>query len=118
MWAAYTPLRFNRVAMSGGPEIIIRFVSGDHGDGVRGPREQVEAPLGRGVAQIEADVTDLPSGEYILVMRLGTGQVLTRPFAPGFPYATCQKSGKRTCVSSVNTRALAVALSAICSVDG
>lgn len=33
MWAAYTPLRFNRVAMSGGPEIIIRFVSGDHGDG-------------------------------------------------------------------------------------
>lgn len=33
VWAAYTPLRFTRVAMSAGPEIIIRFVGGDHGDG-------------------------------------------------------------------------------------
>lgn len=33
LWAAYTPLRFTRVALSAGPEIIIRFVAGDHGDG-------------------------------------------------------------------------------------
>ncbi len=33
LWAAYTPLRFRRVALSAGPEIIIRFVPGDHGDG-------------------------------------------------------------------------------------
>jgi hypothetical protein len=33
LWAAYTPLRFSRVAMSAGPEIVIRFVAGDHGDG-------------------------------------------------------------------------------------
>ena len=33
LWAAYTPLRFSRVALSAGPEIIIRFVPGDHGDG-------------------------------------------------------------------------------------
>lgn len=33
LWAAYTPLRFTRVAMSAGPEIVIRFVAGDHGDG-------------------------------------------------------------------------------------
>jgi hypothetical protein len=33
MWAAYTPLRFTRVAMSAGPEIVIRFVAGDHQDG-------------------------------------------------------------------------------------
>ncbi len=32
-WAAETPLRFRRVAMAAGPEIIIRFVTGDHGDG-------------------------------------------------------------------------------------
>lgn len=33
LWAAETPLRFNRVALAAAPEIIIRFVSGDHGDG-------------------------------------------------------------------------------------
>lgn len=33
LWAGYTPLRFSRVPMSAGPEIIIRFVPGDHGDG-------------------------------------------------------------------------------------
>jgi hypothetical protein len=33
LWAAYTPLRFSRVNLSAGPEIIIRFVAGDHGDG-------------------------------------------------------------------------------------
>lgn len=33
MWAAYTPLRFTRVPLASGPEIIIRFVTGDHGDG-------------------------------------------------------------------------------------
>ena len=33
LWAAETPLRFTQVAMAAGPEIIIRFVSGDHGDG-------------------------------------------------------------------------------------
>lgn len=33
LWAAYTPLRFTRVALSAGPEIIIRFVTGNHGDG-------------------------------------------------------------------------------------
>jgi hypothetical protein len=33
LWAAYTPLRFTRVAMSAGPEIVIRFVAGDHNDG-------------------------------------------------------------------------------------
>ncbi|HZI98469.1 MAG TPA: DUF6623 family protein [Actinomycetales bacterium] len=33
LWAAYTPLRFTRVAMAAGPEIIIRFVTGNHSDG-------------------------------------------------------------------------------------
>jgi peptidoglycan hydrolase-like protein with peptidoglycan-binding domain len=33
LWAAYTPLRFTRVAIGAGPEIIIRFVAGDHQDG-------------------------------------------------------------------------------------
>lgn len=33
LWAAETPLRFTQVAMSAGPEIIIRFVTGNHGDG-------------------------------------------------------------------------------------
>lgn len=33
LWAAYTPLRFTPVALSAGPEIIIRFAPGDHGDG-------------------------------------------------------------------------------------
>lgn len=33
LWAAYTPLRFLPVAMSASPQIIIRFVAGDHGDG-------------------------------------------------------------------------------------
>lgn len=33
LWAAYTPLRFSRVPLSAGPEIVIRFVAGDHGDG-------------------------------------------------------------------------------------
>ncbi|MEL6103892.1 MAG: matrixin family metalloprotease [Pseudomonadota bacterium] len=32
-WAAVTPLTFAEVAMSGSPDIIIRFVTGDHGDG-------------------------------------------------------------------------------------
>ncbi|MEM8823712.1 MAG: matrixin family metalloprotease [Pseudomonadota bacterium] len=32
-WAAVTPLSFAEVAMSGSPDIIIRFVTGDHGDG-------------------------------------------------------------------------------------
>lgn len=33
LWAAYTPLRFTPVALAAGPDIIIRFVPGDHGDG-------------------------------------------------------------------------------------
>lgn len=33
LWAAETPLRFTRVPASAAPEIIIQFVSGDHGDG-------------------------------------------------------------------------------------
>jgi hypothetical protein len=33
LWAAYTPLRFTQVTMADGPEIIIQFVAGDHGDG-------------------------------------------------------------------------------------
>jgi len=33
LWAAYTPLRFTRVTLAAGPEIIIRFAPGDHGDG-------------------------------------------------------------------------------------
>jgi len=33
LWAGYTPLRFSRVAISAGPEIVIRFVAADHGDG-------------------------------------------------------------------------------------
>lgn len=33
LWAAYTPLRFSLVPLASGPEIVIRFVSGDHGDG-------------------------------------------------------------------------------------
>jgi hypothetical protein len=30
LWAAYTPLRFTPVALSAGPEIIIRFAAGAH----------------------------------------------------------------------------------------
>ncbi|MGW4928609.1 DUF6623 family protein [Agromyces sp. NPDC004153] len=33
LWAAYTPLRFSLVPLASSPEIIIRFVAGDHGDG-------------------------------------------------------------------------------------
>ena len=33
LWAAETPLRFTRVAISSNPTIIVRFVAGDHGDG-------------------------------------------------------------------------------------
>lgn len=33
LWAGYTPLRFTRVPLSVGPEIIIRFAPADHGDG-------------------------------------------------------------------------------------
>lgn len=33
LWAAYTPLRFTSVPLASGPEIVIQFVSGDHGDG-------------------------------------------------------------------------------------
>jgi peptidoglycan hydrolase-like protein with peptidoglycan-binding domain len=33
LWAGYTPLRFTPVSLAAGPEIIIRFVAGDHGDG-------------------------------------------------------------------------------------
>lgn len=33
LWAGHTPLRFTEVAMAAGPEIIIRFASGNHGDG-------------------------------------------------------------------------------------
>jgi hypothetical protein len=33
LWAAHTPLRFTRVPLASGPEIIIQFVTGDHGDG-------------------------------------------------------------------------------------
>lgn len=33
LWAAYTPLRFSLVPLVSSPEIIIRFVAGDHGDG-------------------------------------------------------------------------------------
>ncbi|MEY4545255.1 MAG: hypothetical protein RL685_1450 [Pseudomonadota bacterium] len=33
LWAAHTPLRFTQVSLAAGPEIVIRFVSGDHGDG-------------------------------------------------------------------------------------
>ncbi len=33
LWSAQTPLCFRRVALSAAPHIIIRFVSGDHGDG-------------------------------------------------------------------------------------
>jgi hypothetical protein len=33
LWAAHTPLRFSRVSLTAGPEIIIQFVAGDHGDG-------------------------------------------------------------------------------------
>ena len=33
LWAAYTPLRFSRVSLTAGPEIIIQFVAGDHADG-------------------------------------------------------------------------------------
>ena len=33
LWAAHTPLRFTRVSFGSPAEIIIRFVSGDHGDG-------------------------------------------------------------------------------------
>ncbi|MGH9194771.1 MAG: DUF6623 family protein, partial [Acidimicrobiia bacterium] len=33
LWSAVTPLRFARVAPSANPDIVIRFVAGDHGDG-------------------------------------------------------------------------------------
>ena len=33
LWAAFTPLRFTPVAMTAGPELILRFVAGEHGDG-------------------------------------------------------------------------------------
>ena len=33
LWAAYTPLRFTPVTLAAGPEIIIQFIAGDHGDG-------------------------------------------------------------------------------------
>ena len=33
LWAGHTPLRFTRVPLSAGPEIVIRFVPDDHGDG-------------------------------------------------------------------------------------
>jgi hypothetical protein len=33
LWAAVTPLTFRRVDMSSSPDIIIRFVADDHGDG-------------------------------------------------------------------------------------
>jgi hypothetical protein len=33
LWSAYTPLRFTPVALASGPEIIIQFAAGDHGDG-------------------------------------------------------------------------------------
>lgn len=36
-------------------------------------------PMPEGIAQIEADLSDLPTGDYILVMRVGTGELLTRP---------------------------------------
>lgn len=32
-WAAVTPLTFSEVSMASNPDIIIRFVTGDHGDG-------------------------------------------------------------------------------------
>ena len=33
LWAAETPLRFTRVAISSNPTIVVRFVAGNHGDG-------------------------------------------------------------------------------------
>ena len=33
LWSAVTPLRFSEVALGASPDLIIRFVSGDHGDG-------------------------------------------------------------------------------------
>ena len=33
LWSAVTPLRFTEVALNANPDIVIRFVSGDHGDG-------------------------------------------------------------------------------------
>jgi hypothetical protein len=33
LWSAVSPLRFSEVPLSANPEIVIRFVSGDHGDG-------------------------------------------------------------------------------------
>ena len=33
LWAAHTPLRFTPVSMTAGPEILLRFAAGDHGDG-------------------------------------------------------------------------------------
>jgi peptidoglycan hydrolase-like protein with peptidoglycan-binding domain len=33
LWSAVTPLTFTRVALSSNPQIIIRYVTGDHGDG-------------------------------------------------------------------------------------
>ena len=32
-WATVTPLTFTEVAMSGAPDLVIRFVAGNHGDG-------------------------------------------------------------------------------------
>jgi hypothetical protein len=33
LWSAETPLSFTRIAVSSNPDIVIRFVTGDHGDG-------------------------------------------------------------------------------------
>src|SRR4051812_16287470 len=33
LWSAATPLRFTEVAIASNPDIVIRFVTGDHGDG-------------------------------------------------------------------------------------
>jgi len=33
LWAAVTPLRFNEVPMASNPDIVVRFVAGNHGDG-------------------------------------------------------------------------------------
>ena len=33
LWSAYTPLTFTEVPLTSSPEVVIRFVAGDHGDG-------------------------------------------------------------------------------------
>jgi Matrixin/Family of unknown function (DUF6623)/Putative peptidoglycan binding domain len=45
LWAAYTPLRFTRVALSAGPEIIIRFAAGAHQVGTE-PDPAFDGPSG------------------------------------------------------------------------